>query len=88
MIHIFFEKLKSYFFDVSTVMTESRLQSLCTQLKGESVRESRIANERLFLDQAGRTILPENTPKPSAQSLECSSSITSWRERSNSKRKM
>lgn len=76
MIHIFFEKLKSYFFDVSTVMTGSRLQSLCTKLKGESVRESRRANERLFLDQAGRTILPENIPEPSAQTLERTSSIT------------
>lgn len=51
MIHIFFEKSESYFFDVSTVMTGSRLQSLCTKLKGESVRESRRANERLFLSR-------------------------------------
>lgn len=39
MIHIFIEKLKSYFFDVSTMRTESRLQSLCSTGGREQDRE-------------------------------------------------
>lgn len=39
MIHIFYEKLKSYVFDVSTVMTESRSQILCAKLDGEIQKE-------------------------------------------------
>lgn len=39
MIHIFFEKLKPYFFDVSTVKTESGLLILCTKLEEEIQRK-------------------------------------------------
>lgn len=70
MIHIFFEKLKSYFFDVSTVMTESRLQSLCTKLEREREGERGRASERLLWDQAGRRTFPVNIPTPSAESEE------------------
>lgn len=34
MIHILFEKVKSYFFDVSAAMTESKWQILCAKLSG------------------------------------------------------
>lgn len=58
----FFEKLKSYFFDVSTVMTASRFQSLCTKLEGESKRE-----------KARRAKYSQKTYLNQEQSLECNS---------------
>jgi hypothetical protein len=71
MIHIFFEKLKSYFIDVSTVMTESRLLILCIKPEKEIQREREKANERLQSSRENN--IPINTPKSSALSLECNS---------------
>lgn len=67
MIHFFLgKKLKPYFFDVSAVMTESRLQILCTQLEGEiratSIERER-ENERFLFNQAGLLLVLANSPK-------------------------